>query len=439
MGTKCSKCLAKDDYPTNKKQSLIELPSHIENSLKDSILQLSSDYSFLTFDKILNKHPNNPDILISFASQLYEKGLTIQANECFKYLLERDFQLSPKGSVIYAQILIQNKNYDLAFKILIQNLDNVSNDHETHALLAELYAKLDKHNQSYKHISEAIKLNDNIAEYHNSYGLCMMKKKEYNDALKHFLRAYDLDNNMAKALNNAGNAYRKLGSIAEAIKCYNLAINLIPKRKFPIALINIATICFYTGDILSMLQYFEEALQTGCNIHKIMVKKGYHLLFKNPKTKFAIELFHKQEYRKSIVLFNEILQKDPYNTIVNYYMAISLTEINKNLEANDYYKATIENGLKPICAGKKFIRHYVKLAVKALNKQIPKTNIKTCEEIPEVDEDSENSTINIGAVEVFKVRAESLSKPYQPRSQESPTDSPIDTSIEESEEKCLVM
>jgi tetratricopeptide (TPR) repeat protein len=342
MGSKCSKCLAKDAYSTNKSRSLIDLPSHIDNSLKDSILQLSSDDSFLTFDKILNKHPNNPEILISFASQLYEKGLIIQANECFKRLLEHGFQLSPKGSVIYAHILVQNKNYDIALKILIQSLDKNPNDHETHALLAGIYAELDMQEQSYKHISEAIKWNDNVAEYQNSYGLCMMKKKKYNDALKHFLRAYDLDCNMAKALNNAGNAYRKLGSTVEAIKCYNLAINLIPKRKFPIALINLATACFYTGDILSTLQYFEEALQTGCNIHKIMVKKGYHLLFKNPKTKFAIELVYKQEYRKSIVLFNEILQNDPYNAIVNYYMAIALSEIGKNSEANNYYKATIE-------------------------------------------------------------------------------------------------
>lgn len=84
-----------------------------------------------------------------------------------------------------------------------------------------------------------------------------------------------------------------------------------------------------------------------------------------------------------------------------------------------------------------FVKHYVKRASKLLDKQITK---QPCEEIPEVDEDSENSTINIGALEVFKVRAESLVVPYQPRNQVSPTDSPVDTSVEEEVvERCVVI
>ena len=65
--------------------------------------------------------------------------------------------------------------------------------------------------------------------------------------------------------------------------------------------------------------------------------------------------------------------------------------------------------------------------------------MQPCEEIPEVDEDSENSTINIGALQVFKVRAESLTTPYQPRTIPSPCDSPLDTSTDEAGEKCIVM
>jgi hypothetical protein len=62
-----------------------------------------------------------------------------------------------------------------------------------------------------------------------------------------------------------------------------------------------------------------------------------------------------------------------------------------------------------------------------------------CEEIPEVDEDSENSTINVGAIQVFRVRAESLACPYQPRTSPSPCDSPLDASLDEEREKCALM
>jgi hypothetical protein len=81
-----------------------------------------------------------------------------------------------------------------------------------------------------------------------------------------------------------------------------------------------------------------------------------------------------------------------------------------------------------------FVKHYVKRANVFLNTLITK---QPCAEIPEVDEDSENSTINVATFEVFKVRAESLLSPYHPRNQDS--DSPLDTSIEEDDEKCIVV
>lgn len=62
-----------------------------------------------------------------------------------------------------------------------------------------------------------------------------------------------------------------------------------------------------------------------------------------------------------------------------------------------------------------------------------------CEEIPEVDEGSESSTINVGVIEVFKVRARSLVAPNQPRDEPSPIDSPQDTSSDEPHERCVLM
>lgn len=83
-----------------------------------------------------------------------------------------------------------------------------------------------------------------------------------------------------------------------------------------------------------------------------------------------------------------------------------------------------------------FVKHYVKRANKVLNSFVTK---QPCAEIPEVDEDSENSTINVANFEVFKVRAVSLIKPYRPRDRDSPTDSPVDTSVEEDVERCVVV
>ena len=38
----------------------------------------------------------------------------------------------------------------------------------------------------------------------------------------------------------------------------------------------------------------------------------------------------------------EILKNDSHNPVVCYYMGLALTKLGRNLEANDYYKITIE-------------------------------------------------------------------------------------------------
>ena len=341
MGEKCSKCKPKINSDGIVNSSLKGLHSHSE-SAKDSLIQYVNEDSFLSFEKKLTKYPENSEFLEKLAFNLYEKGLTSQSFECFSQLIKQGCILNGKSSMVYAKIQVQSKDYQNAIETLEKSLSKEPENHKIHSFLGELYAILEINDKSFYHTKEALKIDDTVSEYHNNYGLCMMKQKNYSEALTHFLQALDLDHHMAKALNNAGNAYRKLGNIPEAKKCYNAAISLVPRRKFPIALINLATTCFYTGDILLTLKYFEEALQTGSNIHKIMVKKGYHLLFKNPKTKFAIELLCKKEYFKSTHFFFEILKNDSHNPVVCYYMGLALTKLGRNLEANDYYKITIE-------------------------------------------------------------------------------------------------
>ena len=342
MGSKCSKSKLKPKLEDIKSGSFIERSNLGENSMKDSIVQLAGDDSLLTYEKLIAIFPENPELLLKFANSLYEKGMIPQSSECYEKVISQGFPLDSISSLLYSRIQVQNKNYEIAIEILLKSLETSQRDHESHAFLSEIYSMLEVHEKSLKHILEALKINDTVGDYHNSYGLCLMKENEYSEALKHFLIAYELDPHMAKALNNAGNAHRKLGNTAEAITCYNAAINSVPKRMFPIALINLATAHFYTGDILSTLEYFEEALQTGSNIHKIMIKKGYYLLFKSPRTRIAIELLVKQELMKSLMHFSEILQADPENPIVNYYMGLNLEKLARISEANDRFKIAIE-------------------------------------------------------------------------------------------------
>ena len=191
MGSKCSKCTSKNNTETGKNFSFIDAHGPIENSLKDSIIQFVADDSLLTIEKIMQKFPESPQLLAKCGAHLYEKGLISQSSECFQHLLQHGYSLSSSSSLVYAQIQVQNKNYDSAIEILQKSLEINEPDHQIHAFLANIYSILEINDKSLKHITEALKINDKIADYHNSYGLCMMKEKNYQDALKHFLLAYE--------------------------------------------------------------------------------------------------------------------------------------------------------------------------------------------------------------------------------------------------------
>jgi len=342
MGSKCSKCTNKANLSSSLHSPFPDIGNDLENSLHTSMPHLSQDDSLLTLEKIINNCPKNPEILLKVACHLYEKSLLTQSTEIFNQVINEGYSLDLKSALVYSKIHLHEKNFEYALGLLNSFLEVFPDSDQLNFLLGELHGVIDNNELSQKYLKKALELNKKNPEYHNLYGLGLMKRKRYGQALRHFFKAYEIDPSMAKALNNAGNAYRKLGDIIEAIKCYNSAINLIPKRKFPIALINLATTCFYTGDMISTLIYFDEALQTGSNIHKVMVKKGYHLLFKNPKTKLAIETFYKQDFIKAACLFTEILKSDQDNPIVSFYMASALVKQGRNLEANEYFKAVVQ-------------------------------------------------------------------------------------------------
>ena len=326
----------------NFNESVSEVHRSIENSIKDSLMNISIDDSLLTIEKIINKCHNNPEILLKVACHLYEKKKFSQSTEIFENILKTEAKLDLKSIIVYIKILIQECKYEESKKMIEEYQQIFPLSDQLIYLNGEISAIEGQTDLAKSCIRKALKINPNNPEYYNIYGLSLMKEKKFGKALKFFLKAFELDPDMAKALNNAGNAYRKLGNTSEAIKCYKAAIDKVPKRKFPIALINLATTCFYTGDIIATLDFFEEALQTGSNIHKIMVKKGYHLLFKNPKTKLAIELLHKHEINKALVLFYEILKNDQNNPVICYYLANALVKVNKHAEANEMFRSCVE-------------------------------------------------------------------------------------------------
>lgn len=100
-----------------------------------------------------------------------------------------------------------------------------------------------------------------------------------------------------------------------------------------------------------------------------MVEKGYHLFFKNPKTKEGIEDFLRKEYKIALNTLKEVLQTDIDNPAVNYYTGMCYKKLGRARRAREFLKAAITQGEKPIHRHKNFIRHFVFKAKRALYRE----------------------------------------------------------------------
>lgn len=344
MGSKCSK--SNNKAQRLKSSSLYASDKEKASDKGNSKMGLGNnnelDDTYSRLQDLLNQDPKNPNLNIEIALCLYKKS---KFNDSFKYFeraIELGAELTFKSCIAIADLETQKSNYDSAIDYYKKALDFNPNEAEAHERLGELYNHKKNHKQSLKHLEEAVQLDPKNCEFGTNLGLMYLNMHLYEKAANSLLKVLENNPEFAKAHNNLGNAYRKIGRSKEAIQHYNLAIDHTPKRKFPIAHVNLATTYFYSGDTISALRHFEEALQVGSNIHKVMVTKGYHLLFKNSKTKGAIECILRQNFSEALSILLEIQKNDQDNLVINYYLGLTYSKLEDPKSANFFYKRVLE-------------------------------------------------------------------------------------------------
>jgi len=238
-----------------------------------------------------------------------------------------------------------------------------------HSKLGELYIQQKKLDLALQHCQTAKELAPEDAEVLHALGHVMMNMGNYQDALGELTKAVEINPKYAKAHNSLGNVYRKLGDSAKAVRHYITAIENTHKRQFAVAHLNLAATYFDSGDTASALRHFEEALQVSANIHKVMVQKGYHFIFKDPRIKEGIEALLIGDLDEAEKILGAVQAVDPNNLVVNYYLASCYTKKNEHEQAAKLYRAVLRVGSLKINSGKHFVQHFISKAERALRKR----------------------------------------------------------------------
>ena len=345
------------DFQLFKLKVLDETPLSNENEL---------NRAFSYYESMVHKEPENPDWHIKVGYCLYAKGQLLDAEVHFRKGISRVGEVDGKTYYTLGLICHKNEQLEEAKTFYEKSIAKDNSFSKVHNKLGEVFLAMKDNDGALFHLQAACDLEPSDAEIRNNLGACLLNLDRVKEATSHLQSSVALNPSLARAHNNLANAYRKQGKLNESIKHYIQAIEKTPRRHFAAAHLNLAAAYFDSGDTASALRHFEEAMHIGTHIHKVMVAKGYHLLFKHPRIREGIEYYLSQKYDLAKELLTEIRATDKKNLIVTYYLASAFLKLNNEDRAKSLFLQVVKLGHQKGHSEKHFIRQFVHRTEKIL-------------------------------------------------------------------------
>lgn len=190
--------------------------------------------------------------------------------------------------------MLQGKN-DLALEKLNRALEQDPKSATAHHYLAELYRRLDEHEEADLHYRRSVDLDPQDSSARNNYGAFLCGRRRYAQAEKQFLAV--LKNPVypgrAQTLENLGLCMREAGEQEKAEEYFRKALQADPR--LPQALFVMAELSLARGNALSARAYLQryaeaaphtpQSLWLGIRVERLLGDKdmaaSYGMLLKN--------------------------------------------------------------------------------------------------------------------------------------------------------------
>ena len=95
-------------------------------------------------------------------------------------------------------------------------------------LLGVIATQVGKHEAAVQYIGRAIRLQGNVAFFHNNLGEAYRALRRFSEAVACYRRALELEPDFAEAHHHLGNVLQEQGALDEAVACYRRALELKP-------------------------------------------------------------------------------------------------------------------------------------------------------------------------------------------------------------------
>ena len=182
--------------------------------------------------KALAEEPNNIDVRLKYATNLFALNNFYSAAECFHKLhieYPHDARMWNGCAISY----LKQGNFSLATQFLKKIVGKDNNDYESWLNLCFAAGSAGDHTDALFYAMHAMQLRPADPRSHNNLGCALMATQRYKDALTAFETALDLDKNNLDALSNIATIYSQHGRADEAIAVYENCLALAePQSEF---------------------------------------------------------------------------------------------------------------------------------------------------------------------------------------------------------------
>lgn len=191
---------------------------------------------------------------------------------------------------------------------------------------ARLFLQEDKVDDAIQILQTILVSSPGSSEALRYLALSYVQKKQYEDAIFTFKKALSIDNNPILSMNLA-NVYKIIGKSQDAIRYYELAIDINPK--YAKAHNNLAGLYADLNQYNKSLYHYKEALHAD---------PGFTLAHLN----LGILFFRNQEIQPAIMQFNNVLAIDESNVTALFYLGLINLAKDNLVEALEFFQKVLQ-------------------------------------------------------------------------------------------------
>ncbi len=162
-----------------------------------------------------------------------------------------------------------------------------------------------------------LKIDENLPEIYNFYGLALQNKKKNKQAISYFNKSISLESKDCSVFNNLANSYKFLFLNKYAYKNFEKCLEIDPK--YLPALINFAVLKKEINDYEGAIRLFKTALDVKPNPNEIKILFSLAELYKQ-----------KGEIKNSKKILEKILELDNSNSAAHYSLSQCIDYNNEN-------------------------------------------------------------------------------------------------------------